>query len=747
MAAQRIDVVVENFDEGFLDRLRENKETLLDLALDTSGVRGALRVLEPVAAEGSDWFQEERRRRDRRLLDFVAPAELATADAAPNISDASADSGVAALLQIPDTDATQTLERSEHRGQWMKAEILRLSGMETAEAEQAANTLLDLRTGPPDLRRLLVLDDTALLVQHAPVYEWLATARRVEDVLCVAVGHRTGNSRVLELPGFLGHVQGFPVLWVSDPSGIDWRMAASAIAVRSRPGRGSGLDLLIELLSVKEVFDRVCRTIVEEVPGRLASPGLRLAGADDEGAMFTAALAMAIRSLCEPADGQNADWPLSALLPLRVGGAILDEGGPLAGYRDKVGESVAAALDALKRLTGLGTILRRGDGGAHTHIIEAGNALADLRDLVAQLLRDANTTDELTGNQRRLVSDAGIRIAPGSPPPPSARMAGYADQSPVYQAIADAIRGGDTLALMVRRLMLTERELNRRGSASYLHEVEKCCPSPLLDRLTAPPLRILRQPIATARRELGLDDAVRAASALLELVVAVANQEWSYAAPVPGELARIRITLDGVSKALTQYADAAGGADSGPRGALLARLSESLTPMLLDLALKVLAVEAAQQSTGGQEAFGGALKRTAGLLADWVRHVQANGISSPPPFAISTVYDALPYTDEDDLAEIREAMLYPPDQEMWQLCSADDLSLLNVGEVPVAVRFAPRLNKDALGGTLPGDEPVWTSSGSYAGLLRLIPLRRGSVRISWGETASVADPSSEAKPS
>jgi hypothetical protein len=84
---------------------------------------------------------------------------------------------------------------------------------------------------------------------------------------------------------------------------------------------------------------------------------------------------------------------------------------------------------------------------------------------------------------------------------------------------------------------------------------------------------------------------------------------------------------------------------------------------------------------------------------------------------------------------------------MWQLCSADDLSLLNVGEVPVAVRFAPRLNKDALGGTLPGDEPVWTSSGSYAGLLRLIPLRRGSVRISRGETASVADPSSETQPS
>jgi pimeloyl-ACP methyl ester carboxylesterase len=70
VATENIDVVVENIDDGFLDRVHENAESLLELALDNSGVRGAQQVLEHVAAEGRDWLAEERRRRNRRMLDF-----------------------------------------------------------------------------------------------------------------------------------------------------------------------------------------------------------------------------------------------------------------------------------------------------------------------------------------------------------------------------------------------------------------------------------------------------------------------------------------------------------------------------------------------------------------------------------------------------------------------------------------------------------------------------------------------------
>ena len=349
----------------------------------------------------------------------------------------------------------------------MTVEILQLSGMETAEAEQAANKLLDLRTGPRDLRNLLVLDDTALLVQHSPVYMRLDTAARVEDMLFVAVGPRAGDDRVLRLPGNLGGTQGSPVLWVSDPFGIDWRVAVAAIAMGHPPGKVSGLEHLIELLSVEDMFKRVHETFIGEVPGRVASPGLWLAGADDEAATFAAALAVAIRRLCDP--GSGAEGPFPALLPSQAGGVTLAEGAPLARYRDEVRESIVAASDALGSLTGLGGRFRPGDGRAQAHVIEAGVALTDLRDLVAKLLLDANTAGELTANQRRQVLEAGIRFPPGSPPPSSAQTAGStAEQRPVYRTVMEAIQGGDTLALVVRRLTLTERELKRRGSAGYL---------------------------------------------------------------------------------------------------------------------------------------------------------------------------------------------------------------------------------------------------------------------------------------
>ena len=638
----------------------------------------------------------------------------------------------------------------------MTVEILRLSGLEAAEADQAVGALLDLATGPRDLSHLLVLDDTAMLLGHAPVYVRLDTAARIEEMICVAVGPRAGTDRALRLPGNLGGTQGSPVLWVSDPSGIDWRAAAAAIAMGHPLGKASGLDLLVELLSVEDMFKRVHKTIIDKVPGRVANPGLRLAGADDEAATFAAALAMAIRRLCGP--GQGSDGPFSALLPAQTGGATPVEGGTLAGYRDEVAESVAATAAALQKLTGFGGRLRNGDGGAQARLVEAGAALGDLRDLVARLLREANTVGELTANQRRQISDAGIRFAPESQAASSAQTTGSAgattgpaagsaaEQSLVYRTVADAIRSGDTLTLVTQRLTLTERELKRLGSASYLHEVEQRCPPSLLGRLTDPPSRLPRRATAEARNELGLDAAVQAATGLEELVLAVANREWSPAVALSGEVARIRVALDGVCRTLAEHAARTGSDGSPARGARLARLGDYLMPVLCDLVLRVLAAEAGQPSTGGQEALVTARKRVASLLADWGLHVRDHGVLSRPSFATSGGHTAVPYIDQDDAAEVREALLYPPRQEMWQLCSPGDLIALNTATVPEVVRFASRLNKDALAGTLPGEQPVWTSSGSFAGLLRLVPLRPGFVSSIWSGAPSAADASSAAEP-
>jgi hypothetical protein len=535
------------------------------------------------------------------------------------------------------------------------------------------------------------------------------------------------------------------VLWVSDPHGIDWRVSAAAIAMGHPPGKVSGLDHLVELLSVEDMFKRVHKIFMGGVPGRIASPGLRLAGADDEAATFAAALAVAISRLCDP--GSGADGPFPALLPVQAGGVTLAEGEPLARYRDEVRESAAAASEALGNMTSLVGKFRQDDGRAQAHVVEAGIALTDLRDLVAKLLADASAAGELTANQRRQVLAAGIRFLPGPEPSSAAQTArSAAEQRPVYRTIMEAVQGGDTLTLVGRRLTLTERALKRRGSAGYLQEVATCCPPELLDRLAAPPQRLPRRMrTAEARHELGLDEATRAAKALEDLVLTVANREWSPATTSRGEVARIRVALDGVSKALTEYAEAMGSAGNQARGARLNRLGESLTPVLRDLALQPLAAESAGPSTGGSEAFEAAYEQAAARLKEWVQHVEANGVLSPPPFATSGIA-AVPYADDDDVAEIRETLSYQPSQEMWQLCAPEDLSVLNVDVVPEVVRFAPRLNKDALIGRLPGVEPVWTSAGSYAGLLRLVPLRPRYVRSSWSEEPSAADPPSMADP-
>jgi hypothetical protein len=306
--------------------------------------------------------------------------------------------------------------------------------------------------------------------------------------------------------------------------------------------------------------------------------------------------------------------------------------------------------------------------------------------------------------------------------------------------IGDAIRGGDTIPLVARRLALTERELKRGGSASYLPEVEQRCPASLLARLADPPRRHAGG--GDGQRELGLDEAAQAADRLADLVLTAANREWSPATPTPGVVASLRIALDGAGKTLTAYPGEVGRA---ARGARLARLGETLTPTLLELVLKVLTTESGSPSTDGQHAFENARDRTAGLLADWTSEVQANGVLSRPSFATASVPEA-PYGGEDDVAEIKEAVKYEPAQVMWQLCGSGDLGALDVSVSPQVVWFAPRLNRDMLVGALP-PETVWTSSGSYAGLLRLVPLRAGVASSHWGGDVPPSDPSHPTEPS
>jgi hypothetical protein len=66
VTGQSIRISVESFDEDFRDISLEDSRELLDLALESSGISSALKVLETVAAQGRDWLVRERRLRSRQ---------------------------------------------------------------------------------------------------------------------------------------------------------------------------------------------------------------------------------------------------------------------------------------------------------------------------------------------------------------------------------------------------------------------------------------------------------------------------------------------------------------------------------------------------------------------------------------------------------------------------------------------------------------------------------------------------------
>ncbi len=436
-------------------------------------------------------------------------------------------------------------------------------------------------------------------------------------------------------------------------------------------------------------------------------------------------------ALCK--SGTDSGAPFAELTPARAGGASLSETGPLARYLDRIAEMNEEATHALseawrarRHVSGAATTasaLRHRRSARRSRTWPTSSPRCSRRRTVA-------SGTELTPGQRDQVRNAGIEFATETAAADASQSGvAAAEQSLLYRTIARAVRGGDPISLVARRLTATEGELARVGSDKYLPEVVNRCPPALLARLANPPQKPPRRAdIADMRAELGLVEAEAAAESLRGLVLDVANREWSPAGVTARQLAGARTALDGTRKALTEHAGTAArpggavGTPSGARGARITRLGESYLPALHDLALHVVAAELASPSATGQEALRAAQERTSKLLKEWTAHVQAHGVAAQPSFATSGSGGAL-YVIEDDLASVRDALQYQVKAEMWQLCAPGDLGALDVTALVAAVRFAPRLTRDALIDVVPGEETAWTSSGSFAGLLRLVALQ------------------------
>ncbi|MFE7029957.1 hypothetical protein ACFU9Y_06565 [Streptomyces sp. NPDC057621] len=346
-----------------------------------------------------------------------------------------------------------------------------------------------------DVSRVLVIDTAVALVSHHAVYERLCSKSLVSTVLCLAVGPAPGpDEHVLSLPAQLRPPMA-ATLWIGDVRGIGWR-----------PGQGrslaltdtdlaaddiTGLEPLIELLQVAEVFDQTVATL-GELPSAVASPALRLLVHEVPEEDLMRAQLQALDSCTSPPDDLRGG-PVP-------GGAL----GILAGHTEPEDVSVADCLpessllrqahwrsvqglseadDGLNRLASWRGLLGLDDPAAE--VVEAlrgaGHALADYRDSIEQTFEWVDGRAGLNADGRDHLTQMGVQLphVPGTRP--------------------------DEVGAELRRQVMTRLERRRplpeivswlrdfagravpTGSAAQIERLHRLCPDPLLDTLVEPP--------------------------------------------------------------------------------------------------------------------------------------------------------------------------------------------------------------------------------------------------------------------
>ncbi|MFI6497918.1 hypothetical protein [Nonomuraea typhae] len=675
-----------------------------------------------------------------------------------------------------------------------------------------------------DLTSLLVVDEVAALGRHRLAYETLLASRYTDEVLCVVVGRTDADPPRIALPGSLTQAAG--VLWVPDPCGIDWRLAAAAPAIRRDRGGGpeAGLTCLLDVLTLSDVFRETLR-LIERIPGLVANPGIRLAWISDGRGDFLPALRAACMRILTSGTGRAPDFPASPAAPPADRPLRLRKGGPLASQVSQARAAVDEAA-ALGDELGEAMALISGTVPADTAMAAAGQSLGLLRDKLEELLIAAHATARLEAGHEEAIDRAGVIL----PQPDEFDAAGTRDSISAY--VGSGLDACIPLPRLIDGLDRHQGKLMPRGSRALVPALREACPDALVRRLCNPEpmpgpqpwlpavgaltaamtalspfglasgvlmallwtllitLTVLREPGAQLIGHTGalclnsaaagaggavtallvtdplpqpvwplllvaamaiagwtvreswrtrtmswlaacdLDQAEKAIDELLS-VAAAAAAEWAQAGArveTADAVARMNAALAHVAAVIGDHVDQPGGHLNGP-GHRDRRAEHFLADLVrAAMAPRLRALEAGSTADHGAQAS----QKTVELFAEWEEHVTEHGTHDPPPFATEWVIEAATGSDED-LTELTEAASHDPHTSMWQLCLAQDLSLLDVGsEPPVVVRFAPQHCRTAMEGSLPAGI-TWVPSARHAGTLRLVPVRPGVAYQSWAD--------------
>ncbi|MCM1974660.1 hypothetical protein [Streptomyces sp. G1] len=346
-----------------------------------------------------------------------------------------------------------------------------------------------------DVSRVLVIDSVDTLPAHHAAYERLCSNPLVGNLLCLAVGELPGpDERVLSVPAQLRP----PVaatLWIGDVRGIGWRPGqAGSLSLTDTDIAAddlAGLEPLIELLRVAEVFDEAMATL-SDLPGAVASPALRLLVHEVPEQDLIRAQLHALDACVSPPDELRSGPAPGGALDVLTGDVqpedlsveeCLPEGSVLRQAHWRTAEALGRLNDRLDVLAGWRGLLRAGDPADDVvqSAREAGYALADYRDAIEQTFEWADGRAGLDADGRDHLAQMGVQL----PLVPGTRPEEVGEE--LRRQVVQRLRRRRPLPEIVSWLRDFAGRAAPTGSAAQLDRLHRICPDELLDSLSEPP--------------------------------------------------------------------------------------------------------------------------------------------------------------------------------------------------------------------------------------------------------------------
>ncbi|MDL2076941.1 hypothetical protein QNN03_10875 [Streptomyces sp. GXMU-J15] len=346
-----------------------------------------------------------------------------------------------------------------------------------------------------DVSRVLVIDSVDTLPAHHAAYERLCSNPLVGNLLCLAVGELPGpDERVLSVPAQLRP----PVaatLWIGDVRGIGWRPGqAGSLSLTDTDIAAddlAGLEPLIELLRVAEVFDEAMATL-SDLPGAVASPALRLLVHEVPEQDLIRAQLHALDTCVSPPDELRSGPAPGGALDVLTGDVqpedlsveeCLPEGSVLRQAHWRTAEALGRLNDRLDVLAGWRGLLRAGDPADDVvqSAREAGYALADYRDAIEQTFEWADGRAGLDADGRDHLAQMGVQL----PLVPGTRPEEVGEE--LRRQVVQRLRRRRPLPEIVSWLRDFAGRAAPTGSAAQLDRLHRICPDELLDSLSEPP--------------------------------------------------------------------------------------------------------------------------------------------------------------------------------------------------------------------------------------------------------------------